>query len=44
MYSSDEDDKDSNINDLWTYRKPVEEEVKDEAKVSNKIKKKLKTM
>ena len=44
MYSSDEDESDVNINDLWTTQKPVQEEEKDEAKVSKKIMKKLSTM
>ena len=44
MWSSDEDESEVNINDLWNSKKEVEEEDKDEARVRNKIKKKLSTM
>ena len=42
MWSSDEDERDANINDLWGSERKEEE--KDEAKVSKKIKAKLSTM
>ena len=42
MWSSDEDESDVNINDLWASEQKEEE--KDEAKVSKTIKKKLFTM
>ena len=44
MWSSDEDESEVNINDLWNSKKEEEEENKDEARVRNKIKKKLSTM
>ena len=43
MWSSDEDESEVNINDLWNNKKE-EEEDRDEARVRNQIKKKLSTM
>ena len=42
MLSSNEDETDANIDDLWAYDRNQEE--KDEGKVCKKIKKKLSTM
>ena len=42
IWSSDEDESDVNINELWASE--IKEEEKDEAKVSKTIKKKLSTM
>ena len=42
MWSSDEDERDANINDLWGSERKEEE--KDEAKVCKKSKAKLCTM
>ena len=46
MWSSDEDEGEVNINDLWNNKKDKEEEEedKDEARVRKHIKKKLSTM
>ena len=49
MYSSDEDDDDARIDDLWTYKSPEIEEVSEEQKkeellATKKTRKRLESM